>query len=124
MLEGFVLAPGRLLCPPCAKRPGALLRHPPAPLQLLAEEFWHLSPLVELSQRQAPPPRDLRMLNISFSAVPTTDLFGVFLLPTSGEVQEKKKSLSRDIICAPALFQSKSKGFGLISSLLRQKINN
>lgn len=31
MLEGFVLAPGMLLRSPCAKRPGALLRHPPAP---------------------------------------------------------------------------------------------
>lgn len=93
---------------------------PPAPLQLLLEAFWHLWLLVELSQGQ-PPRRPPHAQYLILSCANNRFIWGFSssqFWSSSGKI-----SLSRDIICAPALFQSKSKGLGLISSFLRQKIN-
>lgn len=76
---------GWLLHPCCAPYPG--VPHscsPPASVRGI------LASLGGGKAELRPPPADLRTLGVSFSAVPTTDLFGFFPLPSSGAVQEKQ----------------------------------
>lgn len=71
---------------------------------------------------KANPSGDLHILSISFSAVPTTDLFGVFLLPSSGTVQKKKNTFQRHHLCSWSV-PVKIKRAWVDFQLLRQKIN-